>query len=197
MHQVLFCPFCGEAFEGAERCPEHELLLVPWRALPQKPHVPADDEPLPWQSALLGRGLVAAGAALSLLAFVALPLARVDGALAMGGSMLLLALSGTPKLWLVPAAACAQLAILYRRRTAASMRAARLAVGFVACVPALAAVWTWLGARNAVALLAERLHQPLQLQPASGAYALGLAAVLMLIGATQLGAKSSHVPTDE
>jgi hypothetical protein len=192
MHEVLFCPFCGEAFEGAERCPEHELRLVPWRALPQSPHVPADDEPLPWQSALLGRGLVAAGAALALLAFVALPLARVDGALAMGGSMLLLALSGTPKLWLVPAAACAQLAILYRRRSAASMRAARLAVAFVACVPALAGLWTWSGASAAVALLAERMQQPLSLSAGAGAYALALSVVLMLLGASRLGRSSSR-----
>lgn len=188
MEDVLFCPFCGEAFEGETRCPAHELPLVPWTDLPRSERATTDDEKLPWSSLRLGRGVVASGAALALLAFVALPLARVEGALSMGGSMLRLALGGTPKLWLVPAAAAAQLAILYRRRTPATMRSARLAVALVACVPVFACVWTWLGAQAAVSLLAERMHQQLHLRPGLGAYAIALAVGAMLFGATRLGA---------
>jgi hypothetical protein len=188
MEDVLFCPFCGEAFEGETRCPAHELLLVPWGDLPRSERALPDDEKLPWSSPRLGRGYVAFGAGLALLAFAALPLARVEGALSMGGSMSMLALGGTPKLWLVPAAACAQLAILYRRRTPVSMRSARLAVALVACVPVFACVWTWVGAGAAVSLLAERIGQELHMRPGLGAYAIALAVAAMLVGAVRLGA---------
>src|ERR1700741_1529616 len=105
--QVLFCPFCREAFEGDQRCPEHELDLVTWAELPRAVPQLTDDYALPWPSLRLGRGWVAGGAAVALFAFVALPLAGVDGALRMGGTMLMLAVASTPKLWLVPAAAWA------------------------------------------------------------------------------------------
>jgi hypothetical protein len=190
MDQVLFCPFCGEAFEGATSCPEHELALVPWRELPQPAHEPPADEPLSWFSPRLGRGLVALGAGVLLMAFAALPLARVEGALQMGGTMLALAIGGTPRLWLVPAAAWAELAILYRRRTPSAMRGARLAVALVALVPAVACFWAWLGARAAVALLADGTQQELHLRPASGAYAVAFAVALLLAGAVRLGRAS-------
>jgi len=193
MDDVLFCPFCGEAFEGETRCPAHELRLVPWRELPRRERAaPDDDAELAWSSPRLGRGPVAFGAGLALLAFAILPLARVEGALQMGGSMLVLALSGTPKLWLVPAAAWAQLAILYRRRSPAAMRSARLAVALVACVPLLTCVWTWLGAHEAVSLLAERTRQDLHMRPALGAYAIALAVLAMLAGAIRLGVAPTH-----
>lgn len=201
MQKVLFCPFCGEAFEGETRCPAHELALVPWSALPGRKASVADEQALPWTSPRLGRGAVALGAVLALGAFVALPLARVEGDLQMGGSMLALASSGTHKLWLVPAAAWAQLAILYRRRTPAAMRGARLAVALVACVAPACALWTWSGARAAVDLLAARTHQDLQMFPAAGAYALALAFVAMLLGALRLGVvrdgSSARVPSTE
>jgi hypothetical protein len=187
MDQVLFCPFCGEGFEGQTTCPEHELLLVPWQRLPRQTAEPPADEPVPWFSPRSGRGSIAFGAALALLAFLVLPLARVEGDLKMGGTMLQLALGGTPRLWLVPAAAWAQLAILYRRRTPSSMRGARLAVALVALVPVLACVWTWVGAHDAVALLARGTHQELHLRAASGAYAMALAVLAMLAGAVRLG----------
>jgi hypothetical protein len=190
MEDVLFCPFCGEAFEGETRCPAHELLLVPWGDLPRSERALPDDEKVPWPSPRLGRGYVAFGAGLTLLAFAVLPLARVEGALSMGGSMLRLALGGTPKLWLVPAAACAQLAILYRRRSPASMRSARLAVALVACVPVFACVWTWVGADAAVTVLAERLGQKLHMRPGLGAYAIALAVAAMLVGAVRLGTRA-------
>jgi hypothetical protein len=188
MDDVLFCPFCGEAFEGETRCPAHELRLVPWRDLPQAERpLPDDEAKLAWSSPRLGRGYVAFGAGLALVAFATLPLARVEGELQMGGTMLALALGGTPKLWLVPAAAWAQLAILHRRRSPAAMRSARLAVALVACVPVLTCVWTWLGAHEAVSLLAERTRQDLHMRTGLGAYAIALSAVTMLVGAFRLG----------
>ena len=187
MDQVLFCPFCGEAFEGETTCPEHELPLVAWSELRRAPAAAASDEQLAWFSLRLGRGLVAAGAALALLSFLLLPLARVEGDLKMGGTMLRLALSGTPRLWLVPAAVWAQLLILYRRRTPSAMRSARLAVALVALVPLIACVWTWVGAHAAVELLAQGTQQELRLRLASGAHAMALAIAAMLAGAARLG----------
>lgn len=187
MDKVLFCPFCGEAFEGQSRCPEHELPLLPWAALPKPQSAIRDHDPRPWHSPGLGRAWVAMPAALILLAFVSLPIARVDGALHMGGSMLRLALHNAPRLWLVPAAACAELLILYRRRSPASMRGARLAVLCVGCVPALTVAWTWLGANQAVGLLAARTQVELRLQIGSGAYLVWLATLPLLLGGFRFG----------
>jgi hypothetical protein len=188
MDPVLFCPFCGEAFEGETHCPEHELRLLPWAALPRAAAKLSEHEPLPWHSPQLGRAWTAMGAALVLLAFVVLPLARVDGALHMGGSMLQLALAGTPRLWLVPLAAWAELLILYRRRTPRAMRGARLAAMLIGCVPGLIVLSTWLATRQAVALLAERMQAHLLLHLGAGAYAIWLATLPLLVGASRLGA---------
>lgn len=185
---VLFCPFCREAFEGEQRCPEHELELVRWSLLPTAVPEQMDDFSLPWPSPRFGRGWVAAGAGLSLLAFSALSIARVEGDLRMGGSMLMLALGGTPKLWLVPAAAWAQLMILYRRRSPAAMRGARLAVAIVACIPALAAALTFFDASTAIDAIERTRHLELELYPGAGVYALAIAATSMLGGAIKLGA---------
>jgi hypothetical protein len=192
MDTVLFCPFCGEAFEGPTHCPEHDLRLVPWAALPKADPMVREHEPLPWQSPRVGRAWVAGGAASILLAFVALPLARVDGALHMGGSMLRLALAGTPRLWLVPLAVWAELLILYRRRTPWAMRGARLAALLIGCVPALAVLSTWLATRHAVALLADRMRAQLLLHLGSGAYAIWLATLPLLMGASRLGASDKR-----
>jgi hypothetical protein len=188
MDEVLFCPFCGEAFEGETRCPEHELLLVPWGALPTVRPPVSPHAALPWYAPGSGRALVAGGALLTLLAFVALPLARVDGALQVDGSMLRLALQGTPRLWLVPAAAWVELAILYRRRSPISMRGARIAVLVAGCGPLLTVLSTWLAAKRAVALLAERTHSELHPHFGAGAYAVGVATLLLFAGGLRLGA---------
>jgi hypothetical protein len=187
MPDVLFCPFCGEAFEGESRCPEHELALLPWTELPRKARVADAHAALAWYSPRAGRGSVFAGAGIALLGFFLLPLARVDAALKLGGSMLTLALHGSPRLWLVPAAAAAELLILRRRTTPIAMHRARLAVALVGAVPAITALWTWSGARQAVALLGEARGEELPLVPAAGAYALALASILLIAGAARLG----------
>jgi hypothetical protein len=187
MGEVLFCPFCGEAFEGESRCPEHDLLLVTWHALAPRPDVNADEEPLPWYSPRLGRGWLAVGAACTLVAFVALPLADVDGSIRMSGNLLQLALQRAPKLWLVPAAAIVQFWLLHRRRSPRSLRSARLAAAWVACVPSLMVYLTWRGAHDAVALMATRTHQPLLLHAGLGAIVVALAGAVMLVACLRLG----------
>jgi hypothetical protein len=194
MDQVLFCPFCGEAFEAQARCPAHDLRLVPWHTLADRSRSVSETDPMPWQSLRLGRGWLAVGAALTLLAFIALPLAEVDGALHMSGSMLRLALQRAPRLWLVPAAATAQMMVLYRRRSAHALRAARVAAALVACVPTLVVAFTWFGAREAVALLAERLQQPLHIHIGPGAVVIAVAGAVMLVGALRLGVVGDSKP---
>jgi hypothetical protein len=130
--------------------------------------------------------VLALGAVLSLGAFL-LPLGHVEEGLRMGGSMLALALHSAPKLWLVPAAAWAELAILYRRTSAPAMRSARLAALLVACVPAVAVAFTWSGARRAVELLGARGGQALSLELGAGGYLIAVATLLMVLGAARLG----------
>jgi hypothetical protein len=184
---VLFCPFCRESFEGEAVCPEHELSLVPWSDLPR----PArnEDEVLPWWSPAFGRGLLAAGAAGSLLAFMVWPLASTEGALRMGGSMLKLALLGAPKLWLVVMGPLAQLVLLYRRRSPLALRRARLAALVMALVPAAAAAWAFAAARDATVQLALREGSAIELHLDLGGYALIACTVLSCIGALRLGGK--------
>jgi hypothetical protein len=187
MDQVRFCPFCGEAFEDLTHCPEHELELLPWAALARSERVVSEHEVLAWFSPRLGRGWVAAGAVSMLLAFMTLPLGRVQGAVHMGGSMLRLALAGAPRLWLIPAAAWAVLAILYRRRTPRAMQGARLAVALLGAVPLFAAASTFTSSQRAVALLASHSGQELQLGLGAGVYVIGLATLAVLAASPRLG----------
>ena len=70
--RILFCPFCRECYEGERVCPVHELDLVEFQDLPRQAHetdLPAWDEPvLPWDIRF-GRGALALGALLLLVAF--------------------------------------------------------------------------------------------------------------------------------
>lgn len=185
---VLFCPFCRESFEGEAVCPEHELALVAWDDLPKAAR--RDDEVMPWWSPALGRGLLAAGAAGTLLAFLACPLASTEGALRMGGSMLKLALLGSPKLWLVVMGPLALLAILYRRRTPLALRRARLAALVSALVAPGAAYWAFETARVATAELAAREGSPIALRLDVGGYVVIACALLSCTAALRLGGKA-------
>lgn len=185
MASVLFCPFCRESFEGETVCPEHELSLVPWSELPRPAR--RDDEALAFWSPALGRGLLGAGAIGTLLAFMVAPLASTEGAMRMGGSMLKLAMLGSPKLWLVVMGPLASLAILYRRRAPLELRRARLAALIATLVPPAAAYWAFDTARAATAQLAVREGAAIHLGVDSGGYAIAACAVLGVIGALRLG----------
>lgn len=187
MAPVLFCPFCRESFEGEKLCPEHELSLVPWNDLPKPPR--PDDEQLAWWSPAFGRGLLAAGAFGTLVAFATLPLATTSvGAVHFGGSLLKLALFGSPKLWLVPTGALTLLAMLGRRLTPVSLRRARVAALVAALVPPAGALWALEGAREAIAALSgARDLGGSELRIGLGVYALIACAVVSCIAALRLG----------
>jgi hypothetical protein len=184
---VLFCPFCGDGFEGLSHCPDHELPLVPWQQLPRAKRSDPPDIDLAWHSPRLGRGWLASDALLTWIAFASLPLGHALGSASMGGTMLQLALHGAHKLWLVPAASTTLLLMLRRRRSPQALRAARIAALFTVLIAPLCVLWTWYGVREAVAVLAQRNGQALVPVLGSGAYLVLLATLPGLLGALRLG----------
>ena len=127
MASPLFCPFCGECFEGRTRCPDHELPLVDFEELEKTRAklAPDDDLPVEVYSAAYGRGLLMAAAGLWCLGF-AMPFVAIPERGALSGFAL--ASSKALNLWMVPGLAVAILSVLGRRRTPLAMRSARVAV---------------------------------------------------------------------
>lgn len=124
---LLFCPYCGEGFEGLSECPEHELTLLPIdrastlrRAPPSRVTFFVDPR--------LGRGAPMLGAVLVLVGFVA-PFVRARG---LEVSALEMAIDGAYNLWLTVASALGVLGTLAWRRDRERLRGARLAVGVLA-----------------------------------------------------------------
>jgi len=191
--QVLFCPFCRESVEDAERCPEHDLPLVPWHVL--RPEPGAGDDARRLRSLRVRRGLLAACAAVISLAFVFAPLAVVRGGALRGGSMLALAIGGAHRLWLVPAAAAALLATVVRRRDETALRRARFALAVPAVVAPAAVVWAWAGVRDAVALLGQQRGEQLTLDFGWGAACVALAGCVALVTALKAPDAASRADT--
>ncbi len=106
-----------------DECPAHELTLVPVDRLP-RPAARGSGHVAFFADPRHGRGGVLVGASLVILGFM-LPFVESRELVA---SALEVAIDGAANLWLTPVAAIAQLWILWSRRTAAPMRAARGAV---------------------------------------------------------------------
>ncbi|KPK13738.1 MAG: hypothetical protein AMJ62_14465 [Myxococcales bacterium SG8_38] len=146
---LLFCPFCGEAFEGRRECPEHELALLPIDDLPRRAEG-ALDEVRVFADPRLGRGPLMLGAVLVLIGFVA-PFARSRG---IEASALEAAVDGAVNLWLTPGAAIVLLWIPWKRRTRSAMHAARAAVLGLAVSGVLPLVYT----TRRIGVMAEASH---------------------------------------
>ncbi len=185
--RVLFCPFCREHFEGQERCPTHELGLVPFSELGDPIDGSRDEIPLPLHSLRFGRGSLFTGALLTLIACVC-PLASMSGQVSMSGTLLRMAHGQAAHLWLVPIAAAAQLSILYRRRSPAALRGARLVVLLLSLLPSGLVAVTLVGVHGAAALMTERMRSAVDMHIGVGAWLVWLAALPMLRAATKLGA---------
>lgn len=131
--ELRFCPFCRDCFEGLERCPDHDLVLVDWEALPRGPDEPgvADDDVLTPVDPRFGRAELGLGALLLLAGFVA-PLFTVTSADVMSEprtfSALAAAADQAPNLWTLPFVGAIVLSLVLRRRRPAQMRGARLAI---------------------------------------------------------------------
>lgn len=133
---VLFCPFCRDSFEGLERCPDHDLVLVPFEKLPTSRAV-RDDEILPLHEWRFGRAIIFAGALLALIGYF-LPLSTTTTLAEQTVTGLRLSMLRLPYLWAVPLVSLALLAILFRARTMRMMRSMRLAVPAIALLGATA-----------------------------------------------------------
>lgn len=187
---VLFCPFCAEPFEGCARCPAHDLELVPFRAL-SRLRATDDHAPVPAYALSMGRGALAIGAALTVVAFLC-PLVHLSGAVELTNTLDELARGRAPRLWLVPAAALATISILLRRRTPIGMRGARLALCLLAVLPSAVIAVTLVGAGDAAQLLGRQLGGPIHVHWGVGAWLVWLAALPLLWGSVRFGAHAKR-----
>ena len=184
---VLFCPFCRECFEGVRVCPEHELTLVPFQSLPRQAHereVRWDEAVMPWE-VRFGRLEIVLGVVALLVGFAALPL--VEGSFddqRIAWTALEIATSRAPNLWTVPFAAALFVVFLFRRRTPLEMRGARLAGVALALMPAISIGYSLWNIQRAVG----QAHGAVALSPAMGAWVVGAACVLLLVGSARFGA---------
>jgi hypothetical protein len=184
---MLFCPFCKEGFDDVARCPHHDVALVSLRVLGQlsAARVP-DDQRLPWWSPKLGRGFLLTAAFMTLLAFLC-PFGELLGDVTVSNTLLTLARGRALRLWVVPMAALALLLILFRRRTPAAMRGARLSALFLACLPSAVVLITWLGASRAAEVMATSSGGQLEFRIGLGSDMVFVAGVLALVGSVRLG----------
>lgn len=186
MGELLFCPFCREPFEDARECPDHELVLVPWRELPES-REGADQAPLGLFSPRLGRGWVMVGALAFLVGFF-LPLAEMQETTRMaGGSLWQLARAHTFRLWLVPTTVVALGLVLYRRRSALAMRGARLAVPLLGAAPLVAVLLTLRGVYAAAALLELKSRMGVSVRVGAGSWLVAIGCACVIYGGVRLG----------
>jgi hypothetical protein len=183
---IGFCPFCRECFEDTDQCPDHELPLVAFDALPRDRSTASafadgafdDGDTLPMFLPTFGRGWFALGAVIVAVGFV-LPCVAFEGG--QPHSLMDVALARAPNLWTVPCISAASLAMLARFRTPARLRSIRMAAVsmpiFGAASVALTAFRVWNGAAAGdvdVALLWGAAAAPVGLVIAVfGAFALG------------------------
>ncbi|MET0391308.1 MAG: hypothetical protein ABW321_35370 [Polyangiales bacterium] len=184
---MLFCPFCREAFDDETRCPDHDVALVSLRELGRMAaQTGAEERVLAWWSPRFARGWVALGAIGTLTAFVC-PFGHLTGDVARTSSLLTLARGHAVRLWIVPIAALTLLWMLLRRRTPATLRAARVAAVFVACLPSIVVIVTWLGAREAADVLAIKLAGVVEFHLGIGAWLVWASGLSAVAGGLRLG----------
>jgi hypothetical protein len=189
---ILFCPFCRECFEGEARCPEHDLLLVPFEKLPRNAEdeaadLPADDEDLATSDLRFGRGWIAAGAALLGLSF-AMPFVDLHvGSKTFAFTGMTAAAQRAPNLWTVPFVAALVIGILGRRRSLRKMRGARLSMLFLSAAPLFALGYSYLHVVQGAALESARGTATMTVTPGFGIAVAIAGALVMAFGARKLG----------
>jgi hypothetical protein len=185
--RVLFCPFCRESYEGKTQCPEHELALVEFAALPKQSHerqLPGWDEPIPLTDLRFGRAWMVAGCALAVIGFFLELAGGTIDTQQVSFSGFEAATGRAPNLWTVPFAAAMYVAFLYRRKTPAQMRGARLAGTLLAIMPFVSVIYSaWNVQRGA-----EAAHGAVELSWGIGCYMMAASSVLFAIGALRFGA---------
>ncbi len=185
--RLLFCPFCRECYEGETHCPEHELELVEFAALPRQAHereVRWDEPVAPWD-VRFGRLEIALGVVAAALGFFALPMAigSFDDQ-PVSWTALAIASSRAPNLWTVPFVAGLFVVFLYRRRTPVQMRGARLAGVLLSLMPLVALGYSLWNVQRGV----RDTHGALALDWGPGVWVIGAASALFLVGSLRFGA---------
>lgn len=197
---LLFCPFCRECFEGELRCPEHELLLVPWEELPRS----EEPEELGLEDAVspvdprFGRGELAAGVVLLMIS-VLTPLFTVsEGGDSHSFTLLEAATGRAPNLWTIPFVAALVLSVMLRRRTIGQMLGARLAMLILATGPFLSLFYTLWKVYGGAAQLGEALHRDVQVSLGWGVGLVIAGGILLVVGSIRLGTspQTSRGPRD-
>lgn len=190
-HQVLFCPFCRESFEGLSVCPDHDLALVPFQKLPPDPTLrrddaPADDAPLDTLDLRFGRGFVALGAVLNGVSlgaeFVRFPGERALSTLALASSV--------PALWTPAMVSVTLLFVLRRAKTLRGLRALRILVPALACLSPITLIWEIMRIRSGAALWVAQIRSS-QATPGLALYLVLAASVLIAYGGVRLGVTKS------
>lgn len=182
MAKLLFCPFCRECFEDTDRCPDHELVLVPFEELPVPPREQDDDAPVPMLDPSRGRAELTL-AALGLLGGFLAPLVEVS---ASGRTQSFTALAAAAEraanLWSIPVAGALFASLVARRRTPIQMRGARLAGLMVALAPIISVVYSVRRMLNAATL-----EQGVTVTVQWGPYLVVGASILAAVGSIRFG----------
>lgn len=194
---ILFCPFCRECFEGLATCPDHDLALVPFEALPK-----VKQEVAPLQDTDLvspiefryGRGIVALGALIVLGGFL-LPLGYLVGTEIIEITPYWLASARKPSMWGVPIVAAFVLVILGQRRTLARMRAVRVAIMLLGAFILISLGSAIYGLYFAAAHQPDG-NEPMQAELGTATYVIALGALLVMFGGYRLGVLKvdAHLP---
>jgi hypothetical protein len=193
-HQVLFCPFCRESYEGHTRCPEHDLDLVTFdRLAPDPAALQDDDEPrddgrnddrvLAAFDPRHGRGLVAVGAALNACA---LGFELLKGIGSSPGLRTHEVAITAPSLWTLPMVSFTLLYILHRRRTVAQLRGLRVLVPLLSLLSPATLLWVFFRIKHGASVWATGGRR-IGVEPAFAVYVVALAAVLIFWGGLRLG----------
>lgn len=202
-HQVLFCPFCRESFEGHTRCPEHDIELVTFdRLAPDPTSVEEDDDggstagtPESDENRILaaldphhGRGFVAVGAVLNASA---LGFELLKGIGASAGLRTHEVAITAPSLWTLPMVSATLLYILHRRRTLAHLRGLRVLVPLLALLSPATLAWVFLRIRQGASVWATGGRR-IGVEPGLAVYVVAIASVLIFWGGVRLGTARSR-----
>ena len=187
---LLFCPFCKECYEGIAQCPDHELTLVPFDALPrdaEEDSLPGDEDRLVGFDPRFGRGIVALGVALMLGSFAAPMMEVTTTTQSRVFSAYAAALTNAPNLWTIPFVAAMFVAFLARRRTPSELRGARAAGVALSLTPFVSMAYSWWRVTTGAATLTERSGQLIEIHAHWGFVMTSVACLVLLWGSLRLG----------
>jgi len=181
-----FCPFCRECFEDTAVCPDHELPLVDFDALPRTSTLPRDDERLPFYDPRFGRGLLWLASILTLVGF-SLPLVTTSAGQPLTSTGFEVASRVAPYLWAVPLVGAAWMSVLGRRRTPRGMRGARAAVPLLALLAGTSVYYAIHRIREGAAQAAAQTNQEVTVELEVGVWVIAAALLVGLAAGFRLG----------